>query len=524
MSKDQNNEQEKKIEIIQDPLGSLIDAYKLGHIKKVPFLARYIIRKYNLKNFFLKRGDHKFYLGVYRLDQNSKRWIEVKKEELEGIIHKEFYDLVQQRIIEPEQKKEIIHEGFADQEEITIAVEPVLNIRTKVEICDFIERENHDYVEEDNNKVIAFNNALLDWNLLLYGFSSASIFLKQNLGDKVPFTLWNIPHDLDTNLLKSLLELGEIDVEKEKAIIESEIPKTVAIFKQWVNDDWILLFEIIGYCLLPAYPMHKAFMLIGTGANGKSTFLTLVRKILGEYNVASISLQDLNERRFAPINLLGKLANIFADLPSKPLTYTGIFKILTGEDPITADRKFRDYITFNNVAKLIFSANELPDTKDLTPAFFDRWILIEFPNRFERRMSSQEFIDQNFDEKEIEKIIALSIFAILLVLKRGSFSERKEGSIKEKWLRLSDSTYAFIQDMVKEGIITLEKDGKVEGQALYNLYQKYCENNDIEPKTIKVFYDLIKNKFGLEKYKREGYTWVKGVSFKNEKLSEYMQE
>jgi len=169
----------------------------------------------------------------------------------------------------------------------------------KSEIIDFIERENHDYVEEDNNEVIGFSNALLDWNLLLSGFNSASIFLKQNLGDNVPFTLWNIPHDLNVNLLKGLLKIEAVDVEKEKIIIESKIPKTVEIFKQWASDDWLLLFEIIAYCLLPAYPMHKAFMLIGIGANGKSSYLTLVRRILGNHNVVSISLQELNEYKFA---------------------------------------------------------------------------------------------------------------------------------------------------------------------------------------------------------------------------------
>jgi hypothetical protein len=49
----------------------------------------------------------------------------------------------------------------------------------KSEIIDFIKRENHDYVEEDNNKVIGFNNALLDWNLLLSGFNPASISLNK---------------------------------------------------------------------------------------------------------------------------------------------------------------------------------------------------------------------------------------------------------------------------------------------------------------------------------------------------------
>ena len=85
----------------KDPLERLILQYIAEELKIEAFLARYILIRYNLKNFFLKRGDNKSYLGVYRLDKNLKRWIEVKKEELEGIVQKEFYELVEKRIIKP---------------------------------------------------------------------------------------------------------------------------------------------------------------------------------------------------------------------------------------------------------------------------------------------------------------------------------------------------------------------------------------------------------------------------------------
>jgi hypothetical protein len=58
--------------------------------------------------------------------------------------------------------------------------------------------------------------------------------------------------------------------------------------------------------------------------------------------------------------LFGKLANIFADLPSKAIDDGGMFKSLTGEDYVTAERKNKDPFSFRPYARLLFSCNEIP--------------------------------------------------------------------------------------------------------------------------------------------------------------------
>ena len=85
---------------------------------------------------------------------------------------------------------------------------------------------------------------------------------------------------------------------------------------------------------------------------------------------------------FALCELFNKLANLCSDLDKKALYHTGNFKQLTGHDMLSAPRKFLPMIHFVNYAKQVFLANELPDTRDRTIAFFDRWILLEFPHTF----------------------------------------------------------------------------------------------------------------------------------------------
>jgi len=463
------------------------DFYKLEE-----FLARYIIYKFGIKYFLL---DNKTSLGFFIPNKEKGYWQEISEDALAVKIVKTFNTLVNKGTIE-------LLKGD---------VRPAISINKVNQVKNYIKGLTGKIITPSN--LISFNNAYLDWQELLKGNFDNAAWLKRY--KEIPYVFNHIDYDLDVSTLHALLPNNELlDVEKEKQLIEKELPNTVNIFKQWVNDNWLLLFEIIGYCLIPSYPLHKAFMLYGDGSNGKSTYLLLVRKILGPQNVSGIPLHSLIENRFAPANLRNKLANIFPDLPSITLKNTGIFKALTGEDEIMVDRKFRDFIPLKNYAKLIFSTNRLPITTDLSPAFFDRWILVEFPNKFPRTISNEEFIERNFPANEIEKIITYSILAIYLVLKRGKFSVAGI-DLKEAWLRLSNNVYAFITDMLKEGIIIKDPAGKIKANELYNMYLSYCEENDLEAFNRRKFYEQLEN-LGYSKYRSGGETYVKGLVKKEE--------
>ena len=84
--------------------------------------------------------------------------------------------------------------------------------------------------------------------------------------------------------------------------------------------------------MIPDMSMQKAILLIGEGANGKSVYLSAVTVVIGRGNIAGLSLQRLESDKFAAARLVGKLANICADLPSDHLTSTSTFKTIVGGD------------------------------------------------------------------------------------------------------------------------------------------------------------------------------------------------
>ena len=128
-------------------------------------------------------------------------------------------------------------------------------------------------------------------------------------------------------------------------------------FKEWI--DGVLeqkhqdtLQEIFGYTLWPDYRAHKAFMLYGKPRAGKGLTLYILQELHGKENCAHVSLQTFATNRFATAQLYGKKINTFGDLPSAPISDTGIIKGLCGEDSFTVENKFGQPFNMYNRAKL----------------------------------------------------------------------------------------------------------------------------------------------------------------------------
>jgi putative DNA primase/helicase len=98
--------------------------------------------------------------------------------------------------------------------------------------------------------------------------------------------------------------------------------------------------------------------------------MQILSKVLGEENIANVDIHNLNDNRFAKAELQNKYVNIDSDVSSSTLKNTGIIKKISGNDIISAERKFEQLFQFNNTAKLILLGNKLPKIDDDTDANF----------------------------------------------------------------------------------------------------------------------------------------------------------
>ncbi len=231
-------------------------------------------------------------------------------------------------------------------------------------------------------------------------------------------------------------------------------PRIQQFFREVLSWDCIsLIEEIFGDLLRPGLTYQKTTMNIGHGGNGKSIMLALMTAFLGAANTSHEPLQALTENRFRVANLDGKLANICGDLPSRPLEDSGIFKMLVGGDAITAERKNEPTFVFKNGAKLIFSANELPRTRDNTRGFYRRWIIVRFPNVFNETTPG---FDPNLIEKlttanELSGLLNLAIRGLNRLEARGYYEIPQ--SVKDEieiYSLENDSAKQFFRERCRE--------------------------------------------------------------------------
>ncbi|MEM2288695.1 MAG: phage/plasmid primase, P4 family [Sulfolobales archaeon] len=348
-----------------------------------------------------------------------------------------------------------------------------------------IEMRTMEYYEPDR-RCLLFKNKVFCWDQFIETGDIEKALLEPSPNLIVTH---RIPWGLKIEILKNAREglLKYIPPQSQGDIIElfkALAPKSFKAFMDWVRkpsedekDSYprvVLLLEIIGYTLYPHdYPLHKAVLLVGGGSNGKSTYLKLIETILSKSNVSSVSLSDLDPRinRFAVADLYNKLANVSSEPPKRTFDPT-LFKMLTGEDLIRMERKFKDSFNTYNYAKMIFSANELPEVTEDTYAFWRRWIVIEFPNRFE---SNPEFFEKTFTPDEIEVMILLSLHAFRLVLERKGFTESGVEDVREEWLSRANPVYRVIKRVLNDGVIEFDPKGVVVKSDLYQIYKKYVE-------------------------------------------------
>lgn len=329
---------------------------------------------------------------------------------------------------------------------------------------------------EIEDKFICLKNGILNIeNMMLQPLSPEFHFL-----NKLPIEYYP-KEELENN--------GHVDVFTYEKTKEEKVDLIDKFFHQIVatQEDVDALYEFFGYCLYRRIPIHKAFMLVGEGENGKSTLLSLLKAFLGSDNVSNQTLQSICENRFAAVELHGKLANIYADLEQKSLYNTGMFKILSGEDSIDAERKFiQRRIKFTNFAKQIYSCNTIPaNTKDDTIAFWRRWILITFPNRFskERGNGDANILQKLTSKEQLSLLLLHALEGLKRLLQNNGFSNQKTTEeTRLDYIVRSDPIKYFAEIHLIEDVQSFEP--KI---VVYEAYKQFCNEKGLEIKDVVVF-------------------------------------
>jgi P4 family phage/plasmid primase-like protien len=163
---------------------------------------------------------------------------------------------------------------------------------------------------------------------------------------------------------------------------EAECPTYVSWLSSVIPDQADDLEEVVATMLDPSRTPTKAAFLYGPSRSGKSTLLRIVKAVAGKPNVSSTNLHQLTSDRFMVATLYGKMVNSAADLSSAHIEDISIFKQVTGDDMITANRKYGGTFEFTNRALFTFAANELPTVGETSRAYVERMKPFRFDHSF----------------------------------------------------------------------------------------------------------------------------------------------
>lgn len=243
------------------------------------------------------------------------------------------------------------------------------------------------------------------------------------------------------------------------------------------EEDVKTFYELVGYCFWNGRKfLQQASIWIGRGSNGKGVASKLIEKALGKEVIVNVALQDIAEDRFATAQFYLKKVNINADLGFKvTLREMKNFKMITGNDRLSAQHKHKPRFDFTPNIVLIFLANGFPKTFDESDAFFRRWCFLEFPNQFLNEKDDKQLLEKLITPEELSGLFNEAIKGLYRLFRNQRFSNDTL-TIEEKrevWLRNSNPIFAFADETLEE-----DSDWVIPKEDLYQHYLNYCDKKN----------------------------------------------
>ena len=267
------------------------------------------------------------------------------------------------------------------------------------------------------------------------------------------------------------------------------------------NDSDLIAFvrRAVGYTLTGTVGEQCLFILIGTGANGKSTFINTLQKLFGDY-AASIPMQTLMEQRngSAQTNdlayLAGKRFVAATEGERGQRLAESKIKMMTGGDRIPCRALYKDYFEFDPQFKLWLATNNLPTISGSDEAIWRRIKVIPFPVTIPDAERDRELGDR----------LARELPGICEWAMQGLREWRQHGLKPPSRVLQSTGNYREENDTVGQWIeaACVQEPGLLTSmKGLYELYKSFCENSSIEA--------LHNTCFGKE-LERRGFEKIKG--------------
>lgn len=266
----------------------------------------------------------------------------------------------------------------------------------------------------------------------------------------------------------------DYDIDAEPA------PRWLAFLNQIFGGDQELIdfvWKATGYSLTGDISEQCLFILHGKGANGKSTFLQVLRHVIGEYAAdtpfASFELENRSSIPNDLAALVGKRFITASETIVGRRMNEARMKALTGGDAITARFLHHEFFTFEPRGKIWLAVNHRPRVADLSEAFWRRVHLVPFEKQFMGAECKKDMFQELL--QEAQAILTWAIF--------GCLKWQSEGLCPPEAVRSATADYKSESDPLAEFIserCALGAECSVQASELYRTYRTWAEGRGMK--------------------------------------------
>lgn len=269
---------------------------------------------------------------------------------------------------------------------------------------------------------------------------------------------------------------------------------------------------IPAYALMPHCKFEKVFCLCGSGGNGKSKYLEILRRLFGESNVTHITPRGLLDR-FQRIALKDSILNIAGEIKSELQDSEEYIKLIASGEPLSACYKSQDFVPFLSRAKLLFAMNGQLTSGDTSDGLTRRLIIVDFKTQFVdfpdpsdpyQRQKDVDIIESLLSELNSGGIFNWVYEGYKLLNTVGYFTETyDQESLIADFKRASNPILVFYEER--------DIPDEISNFKLYDDYKQWCSDNGERTVTAAVFHREFK---AVAKHEFEPYRTKKERGYK----------
>ncbi|AEF86065.1 conserved hypothetical protein [Treponema primitia ZAS-2] len=242
------------------------------------------------------------------------------------------------------------------------------------------------------------------------------------------------------------------------------------------NGDIIgFLQAVTGMAITGDVSEQSMFILFGSGANGKSTFLNTLMYILGDYAITTTTDTFMKRNNEQATNDIARLRGArfvsTTELDQGRRLSEPLIKQITGNDKVTARFLYGEYFSFTPTFKIFMGTNHKPTVKGTDFGIWRRIKLIPFTTR----------IEADRQDKHLEEKLRAEASGILNWLLEGAYRWLREGLVVPEAVLAVTDDYKGEMDVI--GIFLKERCVQSPGvsiriRELFKAYQDWCEQNN----------------------------------------------